>query len=128
MDTKTTKISSITGGRSATEETTNITGVIMEHSVSDVTFKDVIGRSMPDWLNKHGKVTVTVRENGDHNLVVLELELTDIRLLTEDGWNNSFSYRAIVRGGPRDRIGQTVDGKIIMQSAGGTSFGNLHAA
>jgi hypothetical protein len=110
------------------KETTNITGVILEHSVSDEAFKDLIGKCVPAWLDEYGKdVRLVVRENYYGNSVELTVELNYIMLAT-DGWNQTFEYRAIVRGGPEDRIGHWIDGKIMMTGSGHKFLGLVHAS
>jgi hypothetical protein len=110
------------------DEATNITGVIVECSIPTDAFKDVIGKTMQNWLDRYGKVKVTVRENHNHDSVPLELELDYFMLVPGTLWNATFDYRAIVRGGPEDRIGQRVEGKIDMEAPANSSYyGVLHA-
>jgi hypothetical protein len=108
------------------EETTNITGVIVECGIPTEAFKDVIGETMPNWLERYGKVKVTVRENHNHDLVPLDLELDYFMLVPGTTWNASFDYRGQVRGGSMD--GQRVEGQINMEAPASSShYGVLHA-
>jgi hypothetical protein len=110
------------------EKTTNITGVIVECSIPTAAFKDVIGETMQGWLKRYGRVKVTVRENHNHDLVPLDLEFDYFMLVPGTLWNATFDYRAVVRGGPEDRIGQSVEGQINMEAPASSShYGVLHA-
>jgi anti-sigma factor ChrR (cupin superfamily) len=109
-------------------EATNITGVILEHGVTDEAFKDLIGKSMHDWLAEHAQsVKVVVRENYDHERVELALQLVCITLVP-DGWNDSFDYRAIVRGGPEDRVGHYIEGQLKMTESGRKHLGYVRGS
>ena len=109
------------------EETTNITGVIVEQSIPTDAFKDVIGETMQGWLERYGKVKVTVRENHNHDLVPLELQFDYFMLVPGTLWNATFDYRGSVCGGPMD--GQRVEGQIDMEApANSSSYGVLRAA
>lgn len=110
------------------DKTTNITGVIIEHHVPDEAFKDYIGQTMGNWLKQYGLVKVTVREHHNHDLVPLELELDYISLEPDTLWNGTFDYRAVVRGGPEDRIGQRVNGQLVLRSHSEYAWGDMHVA
>lgn len=71
---------------------TNLTGVIVECGIDNDDLRDFVGKSLPLWLSEHGTTTMVVRENGNHELVPIQVRLTYLELVN-DGWNDRFNFR-----------------------------------
>lgn len=106
------------------DKTTNINGVLTEHSISVEAFKDTIGETMHNWLEKYGRVKVTVRENHNHDLIDLELQLDYLMLVPGKLWTDTFDYRGKVCGGEMD--GQLVEGEFMIMNPRFSTCGVLH--
>jgi len=90
---------------------TNLTGVIVECGIDNEDLKDLVGKSLPQWLGEHGRTTMVVRENGDHNLVPISVRLTHLELVN-DGWNHRFNFRGSTHV---DGVEHGVDGHLMMR-------------
>jgi hypothetical protein len=90
---------------------TNLTGVIVECGIDNDDLRDFVGKSLPQWLSEHSKTTMVVRENGDHELVPIEVHLTHLELVN-DGWNHRFNFRGTTHV---DGVERGVHGHLMMR-------------
>jgi hypothetical protein len=111
------------------EKTTNITGVIVDHSLSSRMLGRYIGNTTADWLERYGEITV-VALIGEHRVsITFELQLEHIELVTDADVtrHDTFDYRASIRSDPGAKrlIGQRVEGRLVLKGSGLEELGTF---
>jgi hypothetical protein len=111
------------------ENATNIEGILIDHDVRDRAFGNYVGLPEHRWLERYGEIMVTALIGENQVRIPFELRLESIELVTDgtqDGaYRDTFDYRAIVRGKPKELSGRTVAGRISMKSPQTTSLGSI---
>jgi hypothetical protein len=84
------------------DEATNITGVIVDHSLSSRVLTRYIGMTTDEWLGRYGEVTVIalIGENRTRILFELKLEYIELVATSDAVRHDTFDYRASFRDHP----------------------------